>query len=102
MNKAAPLGQAQPLYLYVAQALGDQIASGTLAPGAQLLSERDLCKQFGVSRVTVRRALSELRDRGQIESDTARGWFVQAPSLGEPNALMSFTEMAKSRGLAAT
>lgn len=102
MNKAAPLAQTQPLYLFVAQALADQIASGALAPGTQLLSERDLCKQFGVSRVTVRRALAELRDRGQIESDTARGWFVQAPSLGEPNALMSFTEMARSRGLSAT
>src|SRR5262245_6697137 len=102
MNKPVPAVQAQPLYLSVAETLADQIASGALAPGAQLLSERDLCKQFKVSRVTVRRALAELRDRGQIEPDTARGWFVQAPTLGEPNALMSFTEMARSRGLSAT
>jgi len=102
MTKPAPLLQAQPLYLFVAQALADQIAGGALTPGLQLLSERELCKQFGVSRVTVRRALAELRDRGLIESDSARGWFVQAPSLGEPNALMSFTEMARGRGLSAT
>lgn len=102
MNKPANLNQVQPLYLFVAQALSDRIARGELAPGMQLLSERELCRQFGVSRVTVRRALGELRDRGLIEPDSARGWFVQAPSLGEPNALMSFTEMAKSRGLSAT
>lgn len=102
MNKPAVLHQAQPLYLSVTQALADQIAGGALVPGMQILSERELCRQFGVSRVTVRRALAELRDRGLIESDSARGWFVQAPSLGEPNALMSFTEMARSRGLSAT
>lgn len=100
--KSEALTQTQPLYLSVAQALSDQIASGDLARGAQLLSERELCKQFKVSRVTVRRALAELRDRGLIDSDSARGWFVLAPSLGEPNALMSFTEMARGRGLAAT
>src|SRR5689334_11544670 len=102
MAHSVALVQSRPLFLSVAQTLADRIASGDIARGAQLLGERELCKQFKVSRVTIRRALAELRDRGLIDSDSARGWFVLAPSLGEPNALMSFTEMARSRGLAAT
>jgi GntR family transcriptional regulator len=102
MAQSGALVQPGPLFLGIAQSLAERIASGELAPGAQLLGERELCKQFGVSRVTIRRALGELRQRGLIDSDSARGWFVQVPSLGEPNALMSFSEMARSRGLAAT
>jgi DNA-binding GntR family transcriptional regulator len=102
MAQSGALVQPGPLFLGIAETLAERVASGELAPGAQLLGERELCKQFGVSRVTIRRALAELRDRGLIDSDSARGWFVQAPSVGEPNALMSFSEMARSKGLAAT
>ncbi len=93
------LAQVLPRYLTVAETLAGQIGSGELKPGAQLLGERELCKRFDVSRVTIRRALAELRDRGLIDSDGARGWFVNAPSFGEPNELMGFSEMARSRGL---
>ena len=70
-----------------------------MAPGDRLPGERELCRHFDVSRVTVRHALSELRDRGLIEPESARGWFVTSTALGEPNALTSFSEMARSRGL---
>jgi len=90
---------AQPLYLSLARSLREKIASGSLALGDRLPGERDLCRRFEVSRVTVRRALGELRDLGLIEPAGPRGWFVTASSIGEPNALMSFSEMARSRGL---
>ena len=94
------LAQAQPLYLTVAKLLAAEIARGVVAPGDRLPGERELCRHFSVSRVTIRRALGELRDRGLIEADGTRGWFVASVSLGEPNVLMSFSEMARSRGLA--
>jgi DNA-binding GntR family transcriptional regulator len=94
--------QEKPRFMAVADALATQIGAGDLAPGAQLLPERELCKRFEVSRVTLRRALATLRDRGLIEADAARGWFVSGPTLGEPNALMGFSEMAAQRGLVAT
>jgi|SRR5579871_475582 len=90
---------AQPRYQAVARALAAEIAQGKVAPGERLPGERELCRHFAVSRVTVRHALSELRDRGLIEPESARGWFVTSTALGEPNALMSFSEMARSRGL---
>jgi GntR family transcriptional regulator len=93
---------AQPRYLVVAKALGGEIASGALAVGNRLPGERELCRRFGVSRVTVRRALAELRDQGLIEAAGPRGSFVTASSVGEPNALVSFTEMAQTRGLVAS
>jgi GntR family transcriptional regulator len=92
----------QPRYLVLARSLAAEIRGGTLGVGDRLPGERELCRQFGLSRVTVRRALNVLQDDGLIESIGARGWFVTPNILGEPNLLRSFTDMAESRGLRAT
>lgn len=96
------LVQEKPRYSAIADELGRRIEEGVLPQGAQLLGERELCKHFDASRVTLRKALVELRDRGLIEADSSRGWFVCSPVVGEPNALASFSEMAVSRGLKAS
>lgn len=96
------LVQDKPRYSAIAEELARQIEDGALPQGAQLLGERELCKHFDASRVTLRKALFELKDRGLIEADSSRGWFVCSPVVGEPNALVSFTEMARSRGLKAS
>jgi len=82
----------------IARTIATQIANGEIARGSRLMSERDLGKHFNVSRVTIRRALLDLQGRGLIEAEGARGWFVTS-ALGEPNALMGFSEMARARGL---
>lgn len=71
----------------------------SLTPGDRLPSERDLCARFGVSRGTLRRAMNELRVLGLVEAG-ARGWRVTEPPLGEPEALLSFSEMAARAGVA--
>ena len=70
----------------VSQLIVDQIRTllreERLQPGDRLPSERDLCTQFGVSRVTVREALRSLEAAGLVEIRLgARGGaFVTSPS----------------------
>lgn len=91
---------ADPLHLQVRQSLLEEIARGGFQPGHRLPSERELCRRFQVSRVTLRRALSGLVGDGVLVASAGRGWFVSSPEVGEPpNALLSFTRMAASRGL---
>ena len=97
----APLlkAPAQPRYLAVARALEEELTNGAMEAGDRLPAERELCRRLQVSRVTIRRALGELRSRGLIESAGSRGWFVAERSVGETNVLVSFSDMARARGL---
>jgi GntR family transcriptional regulator len=91
---------ATPLYVRIARLIGEQTSGGELQRGARLPSERALCAELGVSRVTLRKALATLVEEGVLESSQGRGWFVATGVLGEPpNALRSFTETARIRGL---
>ncbi len=92
-----------PLYSQVQLVIAEHIAAGRLAPGQQLPSERQLCDRFEISRVTARRALAALVDDGLIEASPGKGWFVSDGYLSEPpNALQSFTMLARARGLEPT
>jgi DNA-binding GntR family transcriptional regulator len=94
------LDRLQLRYQRVQDALAGEIARGRRSPGSRLPPERALAEHFGVSRVTLRRALTELEAAGVVVRHPG-GWEVATPAIGEPpNALMSFSEMAASRGLA--
>jgi GntR family transcriptional regulator len=75
-------GAGVPLHRQLFLVLHDEIARGALAPGDPLPTEQALCDQFGVSRITVRRALADLADAGLIERRQGVGSFVrdQPPS----------------------
>lgn len=59
-------------------ALRDQISDGRLSGGDNLPGEQRLAESFGVSRVTVRRALDALSDAGLIERRAGSGTTVRA------------------------
>ncbi|MDP1986823.1 phosphonate metabolism transcriptional regulator PhnF [Phenylobacterium sp.] len=71
---------AMPLWREIAQSLERQIRSRELTPGDKLPTEHELSRQFMVNRHTVRRALSDLQEKGIVESTQGRGSFVRRPS----------------------
>ena len=83
---AVAAGAGVPLHRQLFLVLHDEIARGALAPGESLPTEQALCDQFGVSRITVRRALADLADAGLIERRQGVGSFVRdrPPSRRNP------------------
>ncbi|WP_415816109.1 GntR family transcriptional regulator [Bordetella tumbae] len=79
--------------------LREQIMRGVYAPGALLPNEDELCNYFGVSRITVRRALSDLSQQGLVERQQGRGTFVSS-NLPDPPSFnaVSFLDAIKERG----
>jgi GntR family transcriptional regulator len=85
------------------ESLTRDLVVGRYAPGSRLPGERDLAVQLGVSRATLRLALTRLESEGTLQRSAQRGWFIPPQVLGEPpSTLQSFTEMARSRGLRPT
>jgi len=65
-----------PLHRQLYLVLHDQIGRGALASGEALPTEQSLCDLFGVSRITVRRALADLSDAGLVDRRHGVGSFV--------------------------
>jgi GntR family transcriptional regulator len=63
-------------YRAIADELRGRVESGELGAGRLLPSESELSGAYGVSRVTVRKALDLLRDEGLIDARQGFGWFV--------------------------
>ncbi|MBL8324761.1 MAG: histidine utilization repressor [Rubrivivax sp.] len=68
-------GPAAP-YLRVKQHLKEGLAEGRWPPGALMPSEAELVAQFGVSRMTVNRALRELQSEGLVDRSQGVGTFA--------------------------
>ena len=92
----------RPAYLQIAEELRLRIATGRLSSGDRLPTERELAAQLGVSRMTVRHALSTLRDRGLLVPVPGRGGgtFVARPRLVRDLGTFSgLSEQLRRQGL---
>lgn len=88
-----------PLYAQVKEALKREIEKN-MQPGQSLPIEPELEKRFGVSRVTIRRALEELELDGLIIRKQGRGTFVREPKIAqELTRLISWGETIRQSGL---
>ena len=65
-----------PVAAQVARDIEADITAGRCAPDTRLPSEADLSQQYGVARMTVRRAVAQLRDKGLVVTVHGRGSFV--------------------------
>ncbi len=73
----------EPAYAQVVRILSQEIAEGAYRTGAQLPSESQLRARFGVSGMTVRRAINILVDRGVISASQGKGTFVRGLDMRE-------------------
>lgn len=65
------------LYKKIAQDIKDQITSGQLKPDEKIPTENELSNQYGVSRITSKKALNILQDEGLIYRVRGSGSFVK-------------------------
>lgn len=91
-------GKLPPIYYRVEKYLRDRIRSGALKPGDPVPPESQLAQQFGISRMTVRHALSRLVYEGLVVRYQGRGSFVAEPRLEHTKMWLSFEEEMRARG----
>lgn len=86
----------------VARELERQIVAGDFEIGSQLPTEPELAVAFGVSRTTIRGAVSELQARGLVSREQGRGTFVRGHGAVHVNMLLeanlSVTDVIRGSG----
>ena len=89
------------LYRQIADQIRTLIRSGEFTPGSRLPPERELARQLGVSRPSVREALIALEVEGLVEVRIGSGIYVQAPANGDahdpPEAVAGPFELLRAR-----
>lgn len=112
-------GLNKPLYVQIQEHIAELILSGKLSPDTKIQSEREFSEELGVSRMTVRRALTELVSEGLLERRHGSGTYVARPrvtyeshefvdnvkaiqdrNLATSSQLLEFSEVVASRRLA--
>lgn len=90
--------QGDLLHRQLFLALREQIRRGIYPQGSAIPPEDQLGRMFGVSRITVRRAVSELEDAGWVEKRMGRGTFVLANGpQPEAQPALTFVESLRQR-----
>lgn len=83
-----------PLYIQLQEELEHAISTSVYEDGAKLPSESQLCKEYGVSRITVRQALSGLEQKGLLYSVHGKGTYVSSSKIEQ--GLMKITSFEKT------
>ena len=88
-------------YQEIAQAIRDDVASGAHESGALLPSESEMSAIHGASRVTIRKALEQLRSEGLVDSRQGFGWFVGSGAVRQSlDSLQTIEGQLDAAGLA--
>lgn len=89
-----------PLYVQIREFIRKEIQEGTLSFGQKLPPEEEMAQQFGVSRMTMRRALNDLVEEGLLYRKQGLGTFVSRPQIDRDHTrLTNFFESAKEKGI---
>ena len=100
LNSKISIESEVPLYFQLVKVIKSFVAAKALKPGDLIPGEYDFCKAFGISRSTVRHAISELEEQGLVIRRRGLGTFISEPKLNRNiNRLYSFTNDMKMMGL---
>lgn len=92
-----------PLYQQLAETIKQQIRSGELKEGVQMMTELELSETYEISRVTVRKAIEILVNEGYVIKKQGIGTFVATKKLNRiMDRTMSFTETCEYDGKVAS
>ncbi|MGL4820575.1 MAG: GntR family transcriptional regulator [Bacilli bacterium] len=95
IDKHSPL----PIYYQIQLELKKMIETGKWKEGERIPSENELSECFGVSRMTIRQAITKLVEESLLERYRGLGTFVQKKKVEQPTQqLTSFTEYMQSLG----
>ncbi|KJS84721.1 MAG: GntR family transcriptional regulator [Peptococcaceae bacterium BICA1-8] len=88
-----------PIYYQLAKLFEGKIQRGELKPGESMPTEMKIVADFGVSRMTVRKAIAELVAKGMVHAQQGKGTFVSNPKLDNVVfELNNFDQEIRQRG----
>lgn len=89
-----------PLYVQLMEELETSIRNGVYKPGDKIMTEAEMAKEYGVSLITVRKAVGSLMEKGLVVRKQGKGTFVTKPKYSRNmKKLQSFTEMCEQMGV---
>lgn len=89
-----------PLYVQLMEELETSIRNGVYKPGDKIMTEAEMAKEYGVSLITVRKAVGSLMEKGLVMRKQGKGTFVTKPKYSRNmKKLQSFTEMCEQMGV---
>jgi GntR family transcriptional regulator len=100
MEESVSRENLQKLYLQLCEIIKRKIERNEWAVRSQIPTEDELCELYGVSRVTVRAAVSELVRQGYLFRQQGKGTFVRKQVADELIVTASFRELMLESGIA--
>ena len=89
-----------PLYVQLMEELETSIRNGVYKPGDKIMTEAEMAREYGVSLITVRKAVGSLMEKGLVVRKQGKGTFVTKPKFSRNmRKLQSFTEMCEQMGV---
>lgn len=89
-----------PLYVQLMEELETSIRNGVYKPGDKIMTEAEMAREYGVSLITVRKAVGSLMEKGLVVRKQGKGTFVTKPKYSRNmKKLQSFTGMCEQMGV---
>lgn len=89
-----------PLYVQLMNEIERDIQEGIYKAGDKIMTEAEMAKEYGVSLITIRKAVGSLMEKGLVVRKQGKGTFVTKPKFSRNiKRLQSFSEMCRQMGV---